>query len=434
MKICVYGLWHLGCVSAACLAQAGHQVIGLDQDEAVVEKLNQGVAPIMEPGLKELIQQGLVSTTLSFSTDMAAALKDTPVVWVTFDTPVDESDQADVEFVLRRIERLFPYLEEHSLVLISSQLPVGSVRETRNTFMQRFPGKQAHFAYSPENLRLGQAIQSFTHPDRVVAGYEDEAARRLIGEVFEPFNPKMEWMSIESAEMTKHALNAFLATSVAFINEVAALCEQTGADAKDVERGLKSDSRIGERAYLSPGGAFAGGTLARDIRFLSDLGRRLEFPTPLVDGVRQSNEAHRMWAVRRLTQLTDTLIQKKIAVWGLAYKVGTNTLRRSGAVDMCRELAAQGALIYAYDPAIQQLPDSYAQFITLCATPQEALQDADALIVYTGWPEFKLIDPEVLATRMKTALALDANRFLADSLQTADAIRYITVGKGVEEF
>jgi len=431
MKVCVVGLWHLGCVTAACLAEAGHQVIGWDPDEQVIDDLSRAVPPVMEAGLEDLIRRGIASASLGFSTDLERSLEDADIAWVAFDTPVDEEDRADVDYVRKQVERLFPYLEDRTLVLISSQLPVGTTRELKNTFQQRYPEKEVFFAYSPENLRLGKAIEVFTQPDRVVAGCEDTTARHLIEELYQPFSPRIEWMSIESAEMTKHALNAFLAVSVTFINEIAALCEQVGADAKEVERGLKSDIRIGDKAYLSPGGAFSGGTLARDIRFLDELGQRLRQPTPLISGVELSNAEHRKWAVRRMNQLFGDLIQKKIAVWGLTYKVGTNTLRRSHAVDACRELAAQGALIYAYDPAVPTLPDAYTQFISLAPTAEEALRDAHALIIFTGWPVFKEIEPTAFFQLMKEPLVLDANRFLADQLENVEAIRYITVGKGV---
>lgn len=430
MKICVYGLWHLGCVTAACLAEAGHTVIGLDQDERVIENLKREIPPILEPGLEELVRKGLASGVLGFSADMAIALEETRVIWVTFDTPVDEKDQADSDYVYKKITLLFPYLKDQTLVLISSQLPVGSTKHLAAAYQKTFPHGKVHFAYSPENLRLGKAISVFTNPDRVVAGIENMDARRLIEEVFQPFSPRFEWMSIESAEMTKHAVNAFLATSVTFINEIASLCEQVGADAKEVERGLKSDSRIGERAYLSPGSAYSGGTLARDIRFLGDLGSRLHQPTPLISGVEQSNDAHRMWAVRRLKQELGDFLQKKIAVWGLTYKAGTDTLRRSGAVDICRELAAQGVILQAYDPSIKSLPETYAQFISLFPSAEEALRDADALIVYTGWPEFKTIDKEDFLSNLKNPLVLDANRYLAEVLEGDEDIRYLSVGKG----
>jgi UDPglucose 6-dehydrogenase len=431
MKICVYGLWHLGSVTAACVADAGHQVAGLDNAAEVIEDLNRGDAPVMEFGLEDLIRRGLASKALSFTADFETALRGAEAVWVAFDTPVDEDDRADVDFVRKQVERIFPFLEDQTLVLISSQVPVGTTRQLQKIFRERFPQREVYFAYSPENLRLGKAIEVFTHPDRVVAGCDEPAARLKIEEIFAPFAPRVEWMSIESAEMTKHALNAFLATSVTFINEIAVLCEQVGADAGEVSRGLKSDARIGEKAYLSPGGAYSGGTLARDIRFLGELGDKLALKTPLVSGVEQSNDMHRTWAVRRLNQLLGVLIQKKIAVLGLTYKAGTNTLRRSGALDICRELAAQGALIRAYDPAVPQLPEAAAQYITLADSAEQAMEGADALIVFTGWPEFREINPAAFMKAMRNPLVLDANRFLADALDHAEGLRYITVGMGV---
>jgi len=260
MNVCVLGLWHQGSVTAACLAEMGHHVMGCDFDEAVIDALKQGHAPIAEPGLDELIQKHIEHKELNFTADLQTALKNIDVLWVAYDTPVDDDDNADVEFVTTRIEQALKIVPENTLVIISSQLPVG----TTTRLMQNNERKNIYFAYSPENLRLGQAIQVFLQPDRFVVGVNDPLAKEKAHTLFYPLRCSIEWMSIASAEMTKHALNAFLAASVTFANEIAQLCEQLGADAKEVERGLKSDIRIGKRAYLSPGAAFAGGTLARD--------------------------------------------------------------------------------------------------------------------------------------------------------------------------
>ena len=194
------------------------------------------------------------------------------------------------------------------------------------------PGARIEFAYSPENLRLGHAIEAFTKPDRIVIGTRGTHSRPRLAALFAPFSDRIEWMSVESAEMTKHALNAFLAASVAFINEIAAISERVGADAAEIARGLKTDARIGPRAYLSPGAAFAGGTLARDVIFLSRRGAELGVPLHLIPSVRESNEAHREWALRRLESVLGSVKGKTVAVWGLTYKPGTDTLRRSGSV------------------------------------------------------------------------------------------------------
>ena len=246
MKVCVAGLWHLGSVTAACLADSGCDVTGLDEAGETVEALNRGQAPLYEPGLDELIRKGIEAGLLRFTTNAGEAVKSASVLWIAFDTPVSEDDRADVNHVVSRVEKLFPLLEPGTLVVVSSQLPVGSVAA-----LERRCGRQdISFAALPENLRLGKAIEVFSKPDRVVAGVRGDSDRARIATLLAPLTDRIEWMSVESAEMTKHAINAFLATSVVFINEIATICEEVGADAKEVECGLKSESRIGPRAYL----------------------------------------------------------------------------------------------------------------------------------------------------------------------------------------
>ena len=236
-------------------------------------------------------------------------------------------------------------------------------------------------------------------------------------------------MSIESAEMTKHALNAFLATSITFINEIATLCEQVGADATQVERGLKSERRVGPRAYLTPGGAFAGGTLARDVMFLSQLGETHGVPTHLLSSVKSSNDAHREWVKRRLLERLGSIDGKTIGVWGLTYKPGTDTLRRSGSVELCRWLHAQGATVRAHDPAVTQLPADLAESIHAVATALGAAERASALVVATPWPDYRGVAPDDVAARMTRGLVLDVNRFLGDTFGTHPGIEYVSVGK-----
>ena len=430
MKICVFGLWHLGCVTAACLADAGFEVTGLDLDPKIIAALKIGRAPLYEPGLIDLIQKGIASGNLSFTENIEEALKDQNLIWVTFDTPVDEDDHADTDFVINAIKKLFFALAPGALVLISSQLPVGSTRIIEEAYASSEFQNNVHFAYSPENLRLGKAIFTFTHPDRIVAGIRNASDKTLLGTVLSPFTQQIEWMSVESAEMTKHALNGFLAASVAYINEIATLCESTGADAKEVERGLKSEIRIGPKAYLNPGSAFSGGTLARDITFLANLGKYFQIPTHLVTGVKNSNDSHKNWPRERLKQNLGNLKGKVIAVWGLTYKPGTDTLRRSSSVELCTWLIEQEAIVQAYDPLVQLLPPILSSYIHLFPDATSALAKADALVIGTDCPEFKSIQPEILKGNMKSPVIVDANRFLGDLFEGLPGICYITVGKG----
>jgi UDPglucose 6-dehydrogenase len=422
MKIAVLGLWHLGCVTAACTARH-FDVVGLDPDATTVGNLQQGHAPIAEPGLDDLIQAGLSSGRLHFTTDAKTACGGAALLGVTYDTPVDDNDQADVESVLREIRRCVPSLPHGALVLLSSQLPVGTCRLLEGEF-----GAQGYrFACSPENLRLGKAIEIFEHADRVIVGYRDARAREQLEVVFTKFTKKIIWMRPESAEMTKHAINSFLALSITFMNEIARICEATGADAQEVEQGLKSESRIGPKAYLSAGGAFAGGTLARDIVTVTQLGQKYGEPLDVIPAIKRSNDHHRAWALQKLQKIFAGESGRRIALLGLTYKPGTNTLRRSAAVELARALAAAGFEVRACDPSKPTLPPDL-NFIQFKADAAEAVEGADALVVCTEWPEFRQLDWPALSARLRRPLVIDATRFLEKSLAGIPQLHYITVG------
>jgi len=235
-------------------------------------------------------------------------------------------------------------------------------------------------------------------------------------------------MSIESAEMSKHALNAFLATSVALINELARLCEVTGADAKEVERGLKSEGRIGPKAYLAPGQAFAGGTLARDVNFLIALGRKTDVSTPLFAGVLASNDAHKNWTRDRVNELMEAKAGT-VAVLGLTYKPGTSTLRQSTSVELCKWLAGRGMTVKAHDPAVGELPLELGSAIELCGSAHEALRGADLAILATEWPDYRKLGAEDFVGSMRHARVLDPNWFLAGALGNDDRIKYVATGR-----
>jgi UDPglucose 6-dehydrogenase len=432
--IAVVGLWHLGVVIAACLAEAGFTVVGVDPDPEVVTGLNADRPPVDEPGLTELLRD-MRGAGLTFATPSAEAVGAAGLIWIAFDTPVDDEDRADVEWVLERSAEVLADAAPGALVVLSAQLPVGSAAALDRR-MAETGRDDLHYACVPENLRLGWALQAFRSPDRFVAGVHSDEDRTRLAAVLERFGSPVEWMGVESAEMTKHALNAFLATSVAFINEVAAICEAVGADASDVARGLKSEERIGPRAYLAPGDAFAGGTLARDIRFLSRLARDQGLPAEVVEGVAASNAEHRNWSRRALTRLFGVssgngqhgLGDRRIAVWGLTYKPGTNTLRRSSALELCRWLAAERASVQAYDPAISALPAGEPDAIELADGPVAALQGADALVVCTPWPEFRDVPADEVTGSMTNAVVVDPGGHLRDTLGHAAAVRYVRVG------
>lgn len=428
MNVAVVGLWHLGTVVAACLASAGYSVIGFDENVETIGGLREFRLPVFEPGLEELVRRGIASGTLQLSSN-PQSLATAEIIWIAYDTPVDERDRADVESVIDHTAAIFPHVGKGTLLLISSQLPVGSARRLEEMYRRLSPQGTATFACSPENLRLGKAIETFTRPDRVVVGVRVATDRDRIARLLKPFTERIEWMSVESAEMTKHALNAFLATSVAFANELGTLCERVGADAREVERGLKTDARIGPRAYLRPGHAFAGGTLARDLSFLTEIGRREALPTHLISAVQRSNEAHTDWPRRRLEEVLGDLRARSIAILGLTYKPGTDTLRRSSAIDTCRWLSARGASVLAFDPVVRELPAELMAIVDLRPSMEEALRGASAALVATECAEFASLRADDLIQWMAQPLVLDPGRFLETQLGGDRRIRYLAVGR-----
>jgi len=421
MNITVLGLWHLGCVAAACCARH-FQVVGLDFDAATVAKLNTGKAPLFEPGLDDLVAAGLATKKLSFTTDATTACANADILWLCYDTPVNDNDESDVDFVLANLRRALPHLPDSALILISAQLPVGTCRKLEAEFLQ------FHFACSPENLRLGKAIDSFEKAERVVVGIRNDAKKPLLKKLFAPFTPQVLFMRTESAEMVKHALNSFLALSISFINEIARLCEHVGADAKEVSAGLKSEPRIGPKAYLGPGGPFAGGTLARDVVSLTKLAAAKGETVSVIPAIKQSNDQHRNWAFRRLQSRLGDLRGKSIAVLGLVYTPNTDTLRRSAAVELCRKLLDAGANVKAFDPAVKKLPAELSK-VRLAPQIAEAVSDVDAVVVCTEWPEFRQASWAELARLMKTPIVVDANRFLEKGLQNIAGVEHLSVGR-----
>jgi len=428
MNVCVFGLWHLGSVTSACLAKLGHQVTGLDFDQEVIKSLKKAKAPLHEPGLNELLQEQIQAGRLLFSADPSKAIKKAQVLWLTFDTPVNERDVADIKFLENNFKKIMPYINAGTGIVVSSQAPVGFVGRIEKEFKKQFPNKKCYFAASPENLKLGKALDAFLNPDRIIIGVRDQQSKEMLLPLFSSITQRLEWMRVESAEMTKHAINSFLALSVCFANEVASICEQVGADAKEVERGLKTEVRIGPKAYLKPGVAFSGGTLARDINFLTDLSDMHQLPAFLIRSVNQSNAFHKTWIERKCRELLGSLKGKTIAILGLTYKPGTDTLRRSFAIEIAQALHAKGARVIGFDPAIKSIPKLLSKVIDLKHSVKEAL-DADIIVIAVECPEFLAMD-EAIIDLMKNKIIIDPNGFMA-KLVADKGLNYVFVGKGI---
>lgn len=429
--ICVVGGWHQASVMTACLAELGHSVCGVWPDHEVIAGLRAAEPPVHEPGLDALIARHVASGALQYTTSFAEALDGADLAYLAIDTPIAADDSPELEVVFDCARDIGRAMTTDGLMLcVSAQVPVGTCAELARAVETGSGGRRCTVAYVPEFLRLGAAIETFRVADRFVIGCDDARSADRIAAVYEPLGRPIVRMSVRSAEMAKHANNAFLAASVSFINELSNLCEATGANVDDVARAMKLDRRIGPHAFLSPGLGFAGGTLGRDVRALQHVGRGHGMGTGVLDAVMAVNSARPGLVVSRLRSALGELRGAHVAVWGLTYKPGTSTLRRSVALEVVADLVAHGARVRAFDPIAdltepEKLPD-----FDVAEGPYDAAEGADAVVLLTGWPGLADMSLHELRGRMRTPLLLDTrNAFDAETVAAA-GIRYLGVGRG----
>ncbi|MFA5930202.1 MAG: nucleotide sugar dehydrogenase [Candidatus Micrarchaeia archaeon] len=421
--ILVIGLWHLGCVTAACLARK-HNVVGYDPNPQVVENLKNGKPPLFEPGLAEAIAEASSRGALSFTSDLAQAVGKCGVVYIAFDTPVDKNDMVDLSPVENALSGATAHMKDGQLVIVSSQVPIGTCRRLHAKIAAT--GRKAGFCYTPENLRLGSAIEVFMKPERIVFGVSDISLKNRLEDVFNGVLGERMYMNLESAEMVKHAMNSYLATMISFSGEISDLCEQTGANAVLVMDALKKEKRISPHAPISPGLGFGGGTLARDLQILRGIGKQGNVPTLVLDAAFNSNRERMDYVRKRLSFALGGLSGKAVAFFGLTYKPGTDTLRRSLALEVIDSLKPEGVQVRAYDPAIKAQVGTHPH-VLVCATPEEAADGADAIVITTAWEQFKSLDYSALAKKMRQPVLIDARNMLLPEKLGKD-IRYFGVG------
>ncbi len=431
-KVCVVGLWHLGSVTSACLAELGYRITGLDADAARVERLNRGAAPLFEPGLDEIIAANLAAGRLAFTTDAAEALAGAAHVIIAHDTPVDDQDEVDLSPLFAAAASLAPHLESGATVIVSSQVPVGTCEQLAARIHELNPSLDFGIAYLPENLRLGQAVERFRRPDMLVIGAGDAATGDAVDGLLSAIEAPRVKVGLRTAEMIKHAINSYLATSISFIGEIAGICDEVGADALAVARALHLDRRIGPGAPLQPGLGFAGGTLARDLKALLRTAGRHGYGAPLIHAVLAVNEAQSKGVLRKLRGVYPSLRGRQVGVLGLTYKPGTSTLRRSAALEFIRAMAADGASIRAYDPKAD--PDEVHPHseLTLCDDPYAVAQQGDALLLATAWPEFGELDFGRIRRSMHNPVLLDPHNMLDAGAMARHGFLYLGTGRGCE--
>jgi UDPglucose 6-dehydrogenase len=429
-KVCLVGIWHLGSVYSACLADMGYQIIGVDKDANRVLNLNHGEPPIFEPGLKELVSKNIAAGRLSYSMDFEQALKETKYILITFDTPVDDNDEVDLSPVLDTCSEIAQYLANDSIIIICSQIPIGTCDRIRKLIKEKNPSLDFDIACCPENLRLGGAIGYFMKPDRIVIGADSKATLDSVEDFFSIISSPKIRMNLRSAEMTKHAINAFLATTISFANEIANLCDELGADALKIAEAMKTESRIGNQLPLLPGLAFAGGTLARDLKVLKKLGQNSNYETPLIDGVLTVNQRQNYLVMRKLKKIYGSIDNLNISILGLTYKAGTSTLRRSASIEIIKDLVDNGASVKAYDPkASVEEVRQHKEFVFL-PDPYVVVKGADALVIITDWPEFKTLDFDLIKKQMNKPVVIDAKNMLDSEQMIKLGFVYSGVGRG----
>jgi len=431
-NVAILGLWHQGVVAAACMADWGYDVVAADRDEARIARLSDGKAPLFEPGLDELLRKGLTSGRLRFTSDVPGAVAGRPFVLVMFDTPVDADDRSDLSEIMRTVQVMGPALADGVTIHVTAQVPVGTCDDLAGRIRAARPSLRFGMAYSPENLRLGQAIERFRKPSLPVIGSDDPEVIRALETLYAPCGVKWQSCDLRTAEMGKHALNGFLAISVCFANELGNLCDEVGADGYRLAQILRLEDRIGAKAMLFPGLGFSGGTLARDMQTLRAIGDRSGVDTLLLDGAWQSNQQQNRSVVRRLKALWGGGLQgRRIAVLGLTYKPDTSTLRRSAALEVIAELVRAGAMVSASDPMADRTELALENGFSFHEDALAAARNADALVLMTPWEQYRALDFKAVRHAMKGDVIFDTANFWKVEAVVASGMKYLCIGRGL---
>ena len=429
-NICVVGLWHQASVISACLADMGHQVCGVGNDEQTVTSLNAGDPPVYEPKLRAIMRRNLRADRLKYTTDYRKALQGAEFAYIAIDTPVGPDDESDLSPIFSAARRVGQAISGELILIVSAQVPVGTCERIAATIHEVNPAAVLEIAYVPEFLQLGAAVDTFRQADRFVIGAADPVVAKRVATLYRPLSRPIVISNLRTAEMAKHASNAFLSTSISFINEIGNLCDEVGADALQVAQIMKLDRRIGKHAYLSPGLGFAGGTLGREIRALQKLGQQHGCDTPMMDAVITVNQARAHLVGQRLGRIYDSLDGIQVGILGLTYKSGTSTLRRSIALDVIRDLVAHGASVKAFDPlaSLDEVADLPA--LESCCDPYAVAQESDALVLVTEWSGIHELDLPRLRAAMRWPVFIDTrNVFDPAKMQEAGFV-YLGVGRG----
>ncbi len=436
MRVTMIGAGYVGLVSGACFADFGHQVTCIDKDAAKIEALNRGEIPIFEPGLADLVEANMRQGRLEFAGE-TSRIGDAEAVFIAVGTPSRRGDgHADLTFVYDAVREIAPQLSPAAVVVTKSTVPVGTGDEIERILREKRPDAAIQVVSNPEFLREGAAIQDFKHPDRIVVGTDDARARAVLAEIYRPLYlnaPPIIYVSRRTAELIKYAANAFLATKITFINEIADLCEEVGADVQEVARGMGLDNRIGGK-FLHPGPGFGGSCFPKDASALLKTAQDYGVALRIVEAVTAVNELRKRAMARKVVAALDGSVRgKTVAVLGLTFKPNTDDIRDSPAIPLITALHDLGAAVRGYDPAGMEQAKPLLPAVRYCDSAYSAAEGADAVVIATEWEQFRALDLARLKAVMARAVIVDLrNIYRADEMKRAN-FRYVAIGRpGVE--
>ncbi len=439
MKVTVVGTGYVGLVSGACLAEMGNHVVGLDVDAAKIALLEAGGMPIHEPGLDRVVARNVAAGRLSFTTDVAAAVAHGTLQFIAVGTPPDEDGSADLQYVLAAARNIGRHMNDYKVIVDKSTVPVGTADKVRAAVAEVLAERGAATGFAvvsnPEFLKEGAAVDDFMRPDRIIVGADDEGAIRLMRELYAPFqrnHDKLVVMDLRSAELTKYAANAMLATRISFMNEMALLAERVGADIEQVRLGIGSDPRIGFD-FLYAGCGYGGSCFPKDVKALIHTADASGRALQVLRAVESANDAQKRVLVEKITRrFGDDLAGRRFALWGLAFKPNTDDMREAPSRVLIDELLARGAVVQAYDPvamdeARRVLPVSPS--LGFAASAMDTLQDADALVIVTEWKEFRSPDFARIRRALRQPLIFDGRNMFVPAVVEAAGIEYHPIGR-----
>ena len=434
MKIAVIGTGYVGLVAGACIADMGNEVVCVDNNLEKLKQLEQGVIPIYEPGLDELVKSNVSEKRLSFSSDIDRAVKESQVCFIAVGTPQDEDGSADLHYVFEVAKSIGKAMNGYKVIVDKSTVPVGTAQKVKEVIKENMVYPCPFDVVSnPEFLKQGNAVDDFLHPDRVIIGSDSDKATLIMQEIYAPFfrtGNRVIVMDVKSAEMTKYAANSFLATKISFMNEVANLCEKIGADAEMVRVGISTDTRIGNK-FLFPGLGYGGSCFPKDVKALVKTASENGCDMSIVNAANNVNKKQRELFVEKITsKLGDNLSNKTFAVWGLAFKPKTNDMREAPAITIINELLNKGAKVKAYDPkAIESAKHIFGDKIEYTQNAYDALDGAEALLLLTEWNEFRRPDFEKIKTMLKKPLIFDGRNQYNSERLAEKGIACIQIGR-----